>query len=120
MQNGAARLIFIASKYCHITPLLFKLHWLPIRQRILFKILLITFKAVHELAPNYILELIKLKTPRRYRLRSCNDDLLLELAKGKMYSTLGDRSFQTAAPKLWNVVPYYIRNSKLLNLFKNI
>ena len=102
----------------YITPLLFKLHWLPIRQRILFKILLITYKAVHGLALNYILELIKLKTSGRYRLRSCNDDLLLELPKGKMYSTLGDRSFQTAAPKLWNVVPYYIRNSKSLNLFK--
>ena len=44
------------------TPLLFKLHWLPIRERILFKILLITYKAVHGHAPNYIKELIKFKS----------------------------------------------------------
>ena len=58
VQNAAARLVYNAGKYCHITPLLSKLHWLPIRERILFKILLITYKAVHGHAPNYIKELI--------------------------------------------------------------
>ena len=55
---AAARLVCNAGKYCHITPLFFKLHWLPIRERILFKILSITYKAVHGHAPNYIKELM--------------------------------------------------------------
>ena len=88
--------------------MLFKLHWLPIRGRILFKILLITYKAVHGHAPNYIKELIKFKKPGKYNLRSNSDNLLLEIEKVKTYTTLGDRAFQVAAPKLWNNLPYNI------------
>ena len=45
-------------KYDHITPVLQRLHWLPIRARIDFKILLLTYKALHNLAPEYITELL--------------------------------------------------------------
>ena len=118
VQNAAARLAYNAGKYCHITPLLFKLHWLPIRERILFKILLITYKAVHGHAPNYIKELIKFKKPGKYNLRSNSDNLLLEIEKLKTYTTLGDRAFQVAAPKLWNNLPFNIRSSLFLPSFK--
>ena len=43
IQNACARLVCNTSKFCHITPLLKNLHWLPIRQRIAFKILLIVY-----------------------------------------------------------------------------
>lgn len=49
-QNAAARLVFEESKFRHITPLLRALHWLPVAYRIVFKILLFTFKAIHKLA----------------------------------------------------------------------
>ena len=61
VQNAAVRLIFEESKYCHVTPLLKSLHWLPVKYRIIFKVLLITFKAIHGLAPVYISELIQLE-----------------------------------------------------------
>ena len=52
VQNSAARLVFHESKFCHINkPLLRALHWLPVAYRIVFKILLLTFKAIHKLAP---------------------------------------------------------------------
>ena len=71
VQKAAARQIFLERKYCHITPLLQKLHWLPIKYRIQFKILLITFKAIHGLAPSYIVDLICVKPLNtRYSLRS--------------------------------------------------
>ena len=58
VQNSAARLVFRESKFCHITPLLRALHWLPVAYRIVFKILLLTFfKAIQKLAPTYISEL---------------------------------------------------------------
>ena len=44
VQNAAARLIFKEPKFSHITPVLYQLHWLPIKYRIEFKILLFTFK----------------------------------------------------------------------------
>ena len=45
VQNAAARLAYRAPRFCHISPLLFQLHWLPIRFRIDFKIILLCFKA---------------------------------------------------------------------------
>ena len=45
-QNAAARVLLKIRKYDHITPTLIQLHWLPIRQRIQFKILLLTWKSL--------------------------------------------------------------------------
>ena len=53
-----ARLVFLESKFCHITPLLRTLHWLSFKYCTVFKVLLITFKAIHGLAPSYISNLI--------------------------------------------------------------
>lgn len=54
VQNAAARLLMNVGKHLHITPILYKLRWLPIQARIKFKIILFTFKAVHNLALSYI------------------------------------------------------------------
>ena len=51
VQNAAARLITQSCKYDHITPVLINLHWLPVEYRVKFKLLLLTFKALNELAP---------------------------------------------------------------------
>ena len=56
VMNASARLIFCAPKHCHITPLLQQLHWLPIRLRIEFKILLITFKVLQGSFPKYLID----------------------------------------------------------------
>ena len=54
VQNAAARLLYRAPRYCHITPLLRELHWLPVRSIIGYKTLIITFKAIYGTAPKYI------------------------------------------------------------------
>ena len=112
-----ARFIFQESRFGHITPLLKSLHWLPVKYCIVFKIILITFKAIHGLAPAYISELISVRDTGRYDFRS-NDGLLLAPCRGKTLTTLGDRSFHAAAPKLWNDLPGSIRNTQSLNKFK--
>ena len=53
IQNSAARLITGTKKYSPITPVLQKLHWLPVKSRISFKILLLTFQCLHNMAPSY-------------------------------------------------------------------
>ena len=58
VMNASARLIFCAPQHYHITPLIQQLHWLPIRLRIEFKILLITFKVLQGSAPKYLSNLI--------------------------------------------------------------
>ena len=61
--NCAARLILCKQKYDHATPLLIQLHWLPVSQRIIFKILLLLFKVLNGLAPMYITELLDRYVP---------------------------------------------------------
>ena len=77
VQNAAARLIVIQGKFCLIAPVLHQLHRLPVSFYTNFKNLLLTFKAIHELAPSYINDLVKIKPLNsRYRLRS-KDGILL-------------------------------------------
>ena len=118
VQNAAARLIFQESKYCHVRPLLYNLHWLPVKFRIDFKILLLTYKAINGLAPFYIQDLISFKEACKYKLRSDYDGLLLNPVKFKTLTTLGDRSFAVAAPQLWNSLPYTNRSSSSVASFK--
>ena len=95
VQNAAARLIFQQSRYCHITPLLKSLHWLPVRYRIVFKILLITLIAVHGLAPVYISELISVRESAGRHYLHSNNGLRLNYrhySPCKSLATLGDRS----------------------------
>ena len=74
----SARLIYSTSKFEHVTPLFLNLHWLPVERRIIFKIALITFEALHDSAPSYITELIRPYKPDR-TLRSSSHDLLTVL-----------------------------------------
>ena len=66
VQNAAARLIMDIGKYSHITPALYELHWLPVLARIHFKILLLAFKAIHGLVPEYISNLLVIKRKSSY------------------------------------------------------
>ena len=118
VKNMCARLICNESKYCHITPLLADLHWLPVKFRIEFKILLIVFKIFRGLAPSYLSFLNISKPVSKYNLRSSNDSTLLSYPKIKPKATLGERAFAFAAPKLWNALPRPIRESTSVDTFK--
>ena len=116
VQNTAARLLLRVSRREHITPALESLHWLPIHQRCVYKILLITFKALKGKAPAFITDLLYLHKPSR-RLRS-SSECLLQVGKSstKFY---GDRSFAFAAANLWNKLPSKVRHAPSLGVFKS-
>ena len=116
VQNVAARVVSRTKKYEHITPVLNQLHWLPVKQRIQFKILILVYKAVHGLAPDYISDLILPYIPTR-RLRS-EDQHRLVVPTTKLVS-FGDRAFAKAGPTLWNKLPLNIRCSNTLTSFKS-
>ena len=63
VQNAAARLITGKKKSDHITPVLKELHWLPIKYRINFKIILLVYKSLHNLAPDYLDKIIEERCP---------------------------------------------------------
>src|SRR3989442_1716297 len=114
VQNSLARVIFPSLKRSdHITPALAKLHWLPIHNRIKFKIATITFKVLKNRQPSYLLDLLQPHNPQR-SLRS-SDKLLLDTPKIK--TALPTRSFSHAAPSVWNSLPFDLRNSSSLHSF---
>ena len=80
MQNYSARLSTSPRKHEHISPILRSLHWLPIPERIDFKLLLLTFKSLNDVAPPYMEELLV-----RYRStrtpRSADKGLLVQTTK---------------------------------------
>ena len=98
-----------------ILVVLFHLHWLPIKWRFQYKISTMTFKALHNQAPEYIKNLLHPYTPSR-GLRSSSKYLLHE----PRYNTerYGSRAFQNAAPWVWNSLPINLRRHSNLELFK--
>ena len=103
--------------YDHITPVLFVLHWVPVYERIKFKILLLTSKALHQQAPTYIQDLeIRYSPPRTLRSSS---SLRLNPVIFNMKS-YGSRAFAVAAPDLWNSLPDNIRSCDNLSTFKSL
>ena len=113
-QNRAAKLITRTKKFEHITPVLASLHWLPVKERIEYKILLITYKAINGLAPNYLSDLIELYKPTRL-LRS-SDSIILKRSNSK--SKFSERAFSVCAPQLWNSLSEKSRSSKCVDSFK--
>jgi len=106
-QNCAARVLTGTRPRDHITPVLIHLHWLPVRQRLSFKVLTTIQKSLHsEIAPTYMKELCPTYQPRR-ALRSASDPWKLE--KKKSTNQYGDRSFRTLGAKLWNELPADMR-----------
>ena len=113
--NCAAKLITLSKKYDYVTPLLIELHWLPVEYRIIFKILLISFKILNGIAPNYLKDLLKPYVPR-CSLRSMSKLRLVE--PSYKLSTYGLRAFLVCAPRLWNGIPLEIRQSNSVSVFK--
>ena len=117
VQNTAARIVTLTRKYDSITPIMFKLHWLPVHSRIIFKLLLLVYKALNGKAPSYISSLLSHRKCSR-SLRSSGQELLtVPLAKLKTY---GDRAFSIAAPRQWNNLPLSIRKSPSIAILKDI
>ena len=115
-QNAAARVLTKTKKFDHITPVLKDLHWLPVRSRIEFKLLILTWKSLHGIAPGYLSNLLIPYNPVRV-LRSSDKHLLVI---PRTSSALGDRAFSVSAPTLWNSLPLNIRSSDSLQSFKNL
>ena len=114
--NAAARVVCLVPKFDHITPTLMRLHWLPLKQRVIFKIVLLVYKALHGLAPKYICDMLTYKQSSNYSLRS-DEQVLLHVPTTRRKS-FGDRAFLKAGPTLWNLLPYEIRFSPSLDSFK--
>ena len=114
----AARFVCGARKFDHKSPILVKIHRLPISYRVVFKLLLLVFKAVNGLGPRYLAELLQYQNHSR-TLRSNSLELLLQQKSNN--KTYGDRAFSTCAPRLWNNIPLDTHKSNNVSTYtKNL
>ena len=111
IQNAAARLVTDTRKYDHITPVLRDLHWLPIRQRIVFKLATMVYKCQHGLCPSYLAEdcILLSATRGRQHLRSA----------GRLELLVPRTRTVTFGPRAWNSLPPALREPTLsFNCFR--
>ena len=116
IQNSAARLVTGTHGRDHITPVLFKLHWLPVRYRIEFKLLVLVYQAVHHLGPAYLTSLVTPYAPTRSLRSAAHRSLTIPRYNLERY---GRRAFSVAGPSLWNNLPVTIREAGTLTTFKS-
>uniref|UniRef100_M3XGZ6 Reverse transcriptase domain-containing protein n=1 Tax=Latimeria chalumnae TaxID=7897 RepID=M3XGZ6_LATCH len=113
VQNSAARVVHNVSRFDHITPTLQKLHWLPIRWQITFKVLV--FKALNGLGPAYLRDFLTPYVPARSLRSKSAGSLVVPRCQTK----LGERSFSYQAAVAWNTIPTDLRSSPSLSTFKS-
>ena len=115
MHIVAARIVSRCPKFSHITPVLYDLHWLPIKFRIFFKILVFTYRVLDGTAPAYLCQLLQSYQQNR-SLRSSGKHLLAT-SKARL-KTNRDRCFMAAAPREWNNFPLELHVAPTLDSFK--
>ena len=117
VQNIAARVVSLCSSQDDIDDILKSLHWLPVKQRILFKVLLLVYKCKNDLAPEYLRCLCK-PYKQDYNSRSNKLDLL-DRPSTKTKKSYGNGAFSIAGPEEWNRLPLDLKHSPSLETFKS-
>jgi len=110
VMNAAARLVGGLGKYDHVTPVLRNtLHWLPIQQRIEFKVAVLAFDCVRGTCPSYFCGICTSLTEvgGRVMLHSAHHG---DLCVPSSRTEFGKHSFRVAAPRTWNSLPLHLRS----------
>ena len=104
IQNIAAKIVLNKGKYDSATSCLATLHWLPIKYRIEYKIIILVHRSLHNATPPYLTKLVNYYTPRRRGLHLEEDTSKLEVPRTTK-KTFAARSFSVLGPTLWNNLP---------------
>ena len=114
VQNTLARVVAQKSRYCHITPVLAGLHWLPVRHRIDFKIATAAFKVLHH-QPLYLAQILLRYTPSRSLRSSTSITISAPMRKTSMATS---KSFLSTASRVWNRLPIHVSSALTLLVFR--
>ena len=112
VQNAAARILTCTSKWDHIKPVLFQLHWLPIEARATFKVLLLIHKVLHHDGPAYLRAMLQTEPDSARRPAQ----LMVPFTRSAL---VFERAFSVAGPRLWNQLPQDLKLMAATERFKN-
>ena len=116
VQNSTECLITGTHRRAYITPVLFSLHWLPVLQRIEFKLLLLVYRAVNNLCPVYLSSLVIPYIPTRTLISAYQDLQTIPRYRLERY---GCRAFSVAGLTLWSALPPAVRQANSVAVFKS-
>ena len=105
VQNTLARVVLRRGKYDHISSALTELHWLPVKQRITFKLCTLAFNIKRTNQPSYLRQLLIDYEPPRCLRSSTQGFLRVDCSR----SVIGSRAFKHSATNAWNSLPDSIR-----------
>ena len=103
----------------HVTSSFIRLHWLPIKFRINFKIAMLCFKCIHGHAPSYLKRMVAIKKTSTCNLRSSTSIQSKDNSR-RSKKTPGDRAFSNASAKIWNSLPQSLQSQQNFNAFKSL
>lgn len=113
VQNAAARLIYNLRRCDHISEALISLCWLRVPERIMFKVAMLTYRALHGTAPPYLASFTCVADmPHRHKLRSASTEQI-DVPFFRL-STVGGRAFPVAGAKVWNSLPTDVTSALLI------
>jgi len=113
-QNNLARVVCQRGGRTDARPLLRSHHWPPVKHRVTYKMVALTFKTMSSLTPAYLNDLIQTAVPVR-PLWSFDAPLLIV---PKTRTEFARRSFSVAAPHTWNSLPSDVRSCRTVDTFK--
>ena len=116
VQNCLARVVTKAPRFSRSTPILKRLHWLPVKFRIHFKICTITCRTLKDNQPAYLADLLARPKCSKY-LRSTNSNRFIV---PRIKTKTGSRAFSISGPALWNALPVPIRNVETILTFRKL
>ena len=119
VQNSAVRFIFglKLSDRQHIMPYLKQLHFLPVKHRIQYKLCVMVFKCINNMAPTYLTELINMRETKQQAVRLDDDFYVLKRPPAPNFRQT-EAAFCLSGPAAWNALPYNIRCQANFQKFK--
>ena len=117
--NSSIRLVTGARKFDHVTLLLRDHHWLPMAERVEYKLCTLIFRCIQGIAPSYLADSVRLTSSigRRNGLRSA-ETLTLDVPRTRL--SFGDRAFVVAGPRAWNNLPLHVRSAQSISAFRKL
>ena len=115
VKNTLARVVAQKPRFCHITPVLSDLHWLPVRHRISFKIATVTYRVLQFQQPSYLASLVPRYVPARALHSSSSLSVCVPTRKTTMAAS---KSFSSVASVIWNALPNHLSSVPTLPVFR--
>ena len=114
IQNHLARVVSGTARRDHIRPVLKALHWLPVTQRVQYKVAVITHKVLSTRQPQYLADIVTEYNPSRHLRSSTQRKLAVRTTNNR----LGERAFSSASAKVWNELPTELKEITEHRTFK--